>query len=504
MPINKYKIFDTLIEGIQVISPEWTYLYVNPASAKQFNFEVSDLLNKKAYDVFPRLKGTEIEAKVRESLEQGLSFDQEISFGFPHNSIRWYHLKLRPIEEGVLLMMQDITKEKEINSKLELNEMRLRELYNAMHDCYALFRLVFNEANEFIDLEFVEVNAATSNLIGYKRSSFIGRKWTKLAGIVDDYFKKNINHTITTGEPSNFDVYLERYSAWFAVTIHPINDEQVAIIASNITKRKNYEKELQGFNKRLEGFVDEKTQELSEALEREKILTNTQSKFLSIAAHELKAPLNSIIVCLDVLKQNPGTKDDEAFKKYSHYIGEEMANLLSMVSDFISPTNKIFNQVGGFVKTISLNKLINNVMLGMSELTGPNQNLVHIRSGDDEISINKDILRRILLNLLNNAIKYSSKDIEIHTIVNETELELSVTDQGIGIPEKEQEMVFQKYFRATNVDALEGTGLGLVVVKNYVEILGGTMDFVSKENKGTTFNITLPLTASDHKVNVQD
>ena len=98
------------------------------------------------------------------------------------------------------------------------------------------------------------------------------------------------------------------------------------------------------------------------------------------------------------------------------------------------------------------------------------------------------------MNLLSNASKYSanSKFIQIETQVNDNEIIISIQDEGIGIPLEDQKKLFSEFYRASNAKNIHGTGLGLVIVKNYIALLQGTITFKSKMNKGSVFTITLP------------
>lgn len=104
------------------------------------------------------------------------------------------------------------------------------------------------------------------------------------------------------------------------------------------------------------------------------------------------------------------------------------------------------------------------------------------------------LLKNILFNLISNAIKYSPEDKEIFLTVENDEkgLTLKVRDQGIGIPEEEQKNMFSRFFRASNVENIEGTGLGLTIVKRYANLMKGEISFVSKSGEGTEFTVFLP------------
>ncbi len=122
-----------------------------------------------------------------------------------------------------------------------------------------------------------------------------------------------------------------------------------------------------------------------------------------------------------------------------------------------------------------------------------------IRRKDDlqvsTVFLDKKILKNVLFNLLSNAIKYSEegKPIDCHMITTKGELKIEITDYGIGIPEAEQQHLFTPFFRAHNVENIQGTGLGLNIVKRYIDLMKGEVTFKSASGVGTTFYVSIPL-----------
>jgi signal transduction histidine kinase len=120
------------------------------------------------------------------------------------------------------------------------------------------------------------------------------------------------------------------------------------------------------------------------------------------------------------------------------------------------------------------------------------QKLILEHIGDDIVHLDRRIFKLICSNLVMNAIKYSDKNVYVKVRATVDELHLEVVDQGIGIPLENQGQIFETFFRADNVGIVQGTGLGLNIVKQYVDLLGGEISFESKENKGTTFTVVIP------------
>ena len=126
-------------------------------------------------------------------------------------------------------------------------------------------------------------------------------------------------------------------------------------------------------------------------------------------------------------------------------------------------------------------------------ITKQNQHIIYEHKGPTEVFMDMKFSRNICINLLSNAIKYSDKDILINTEIDTDNITITVRDHGIGIPLEEQEYLFTRFFRAKNATNIQGTGLGLNIVRKYLELMNGRITFDSRLNEGTTFFITFPL-----------
>jgi signal transduction histidine kinase len=146
-------------------------------------------------------------------------------------------------------------------------------------------------------------------------------------------------------------------------------------------------------------------------------------------------------------------------------------------------------------KEFKLSKVLNEVVYSSNLLLKEGQRIKYPYNVDD-ISIFQDekIVELALSNLVHNALKYSPENTTIEIVVNQdkTKTTFKITDQGIGIPKKDQKNIFNRYFRAENALLTQGTGIGLNIVKTHLENLGGDIKFMSEEKKGTSFIFTLP------------
>ena len=264
-------------------------------------------------------------------------------------------------------------------------------------------------------------------------------------------------------------------------------DVFVAIIL-DITEKKNY-------TIKLEATVQKRTQQLSEALAKEKDLNELKTKFLSLVSHEFKTPLSGILTSAMLAGKYKETKQQEKRDKHLGTIQNKVKYLNSIINDFLSIERLEKGKVNYMYSTFPLSKVVNEVIYGANMHLKNGQKINYPQNIDDlEIEFDEKILELVLTNLVNNAIKYSPENssIDIKVTRKKDKLIINVTDQGMGIPKKEQKHVFNRYFRAENAVLTQGTGIGLNIVKTHLENLGGSIKFTSVENKGSSFVISLP------------
>lgn len=322
---------------------------------------------------------------------------------------------------------------------------------------------------------------------GHHSKEFIRNIWVTIA-----------NGKIWRGELKNKAKDGTHY--WVDTTIVPfLNNEgkpyQYLAIRSDITQRKLAEEQLYRANEELENKVRERTFELTEALEREKELSEMKSRFVSMASHEFRTPLSAILSSISLIEHYINPEQAEKRKKHIERVKSSVRNLTSILDDFLSLEKLEQGKVEAHNTQFDLAEFVSDVVEeieGMSRKK--NQHIICQFEGEKEVCQDKKILRNILLNLLSNAVKYSpeEKEIQVRARTTESEIIIVVKDDGIGIPANEQKDLFSKFHRANNAIHIQGTGLGLHIVKRYVELLEGSINFTSKEKDGTSFEIRLP------------
>lgn len=240
-------------------------------------------------------------------------------------------------------------------------------------------------------------------------------------------------------------------------------------------------------------------QKLEASLEKERNLNALKSRFVSIASHEFRTPLATILSSLSLAKRYEQPTHLPKRQKHLNRIHSNVKHLTNLLDDFLSLSKLEEGKMTLNPQNIHLSSFFQEICMEMQSQSRPYQEIIYqVENGEKKVFIDSKLLKNALINLISNAIKYSHDHsvIELVATISSNIIHISVKDQGIGIPDRDQEQIFQRFFRAKNVSDIKGTGLGLHIVKKYIELLKGEISFTSRENIGTTFSITLPYNPS--------
>ena len=290
----------------------------------------------------------------------------------------------------------------------------------------------------------------------------------------------------------------------------------------DITRRQEYEKkiilqqaemelvneEMKKLNINLESTVIERTTELqktlheleaskehlTKALEKEKEVNDLKSRFVSMASHEFRTPLSTILSSISLLAKYNTSEDQPKRDKHIDRIKSSVKTLTDILNEFLSLGKIEEGKVEVKSELFDISEFINSITYEMTVLLKPGQVIIYQHSGSTQAFTDSNLLKHVVVNLISNAVKFSPEHTEI-IITCKVDIEkttITITDQGIGIPEADQIHLFERFFRATNATNIQGTGLGLHIVGRYVEILSGSISYHSELEKGSTFTIVLP------------
>lgn len=248
----------------------------------------------------------------------------------------------------------------------------------------------------------------------------------------------------------------------------------------------------------LENEVNERKKtedELRKSLARERDLSELKSKFVSIASHEFRTPLSAVLSSASLIQQYKDRGELDKLDKHIARIKSAVNHLTQILNDFLSLGKLEEGKVELLAEEVDLGAFFEGLKEEISGFLKERQSVnVEFLSQPKEIRTDPRILRNVMFNLISNASKYSPPDKPINIIYQSVNgsAHFSVQDNGIGIPVEDQKHLFSRFFRASNTKNIQGTGLGLNIVKRYLELLDGNISFKSEIDKGTTFYITMP------------
>ncbi|SKB61774.1 PAS domain-containing sensor histidine kinase [Maribacter arcticus] len=350
-----------------------------------------------------------------------------------------------------------------------------------------------------IKQQIVSTNSSAEEMFGYDKDELIGksldciipkRYHDKHEGHFSSFIEKSEKRKMGNGRDLSG---LRKNGEEFPVEagLNPFKlygSSYIMALITDITERRNY-------TQKLEKTVQERTKQLTNALVKEKELNELKTRFLSLVSHEFKTPLSSILTSSTLLSKYTETEQQEKRDKHVNTIKTKVRQLNTILNDFLSVERLELGKVNYSIEEFPLSRLVNEVVYDANMLLKTGQNIRYPDNIDEVlITFDEKTLALALSNLLHNAVKYSSEDsiIKILFKVEKEFLILEVIDEGIGIPEEQQKHIFDRYFRAENALLIQGTGIGLNIVKQHLENLGAILTFISEENIGSTFTIQIP------------
>jgi PAS domain S-box-containing protein len=233
--------------------------------------------------------------------------------------------------------------------------------------------------------------------------------------------------------------------------------------------------------------------DLREALKKEQELGMLKSRFVSMASHEFRTPLSTILSSASLMIQYIKEEQQDRREKHFQKIKSSVDMLTTILNDFLSLSRLEEGRVEVAWETFDIKDFCKETMDDAQTIIKQGQTLkLHHPPKPLMVYLDKKLLKLIFINLISNASKYSDDAAEIYCTIKleKNQLHISITDAGIGIPEEEQKHLFDRFFRASNATNIKGTGLGLHIVKRYAELMNGTVSFESIVGKGSTFTLS--------------
>jgi PAS domain S-box-containing protein len=299
---------------------------------------------------------------------------------------------------------------------------------------------------------------------------------------------------------------------------HYSNDEGDFVVAfvNNISIRKKADEEIRRLKEELEAKVEERTrqlkdtltklegskEELARSLNKEKELNELKSRFVSLASHEFRTPLSTILSSTYLFQKYTTTEEQPKRQKHVERIISSVNTLIDILNDFLSVGKIEEGRVAVKATSLNIKEVIVRIINEIRNLQKPGQRIQYTHFGNEQIFLDPVLLKHIVLNLLSNAIKFSPENctIEIGSKVTDHLFSLEVKDNGIGILPGDQAHLFERFYRGSNVSNIQGTGLGLHIVAKYVEMMNGTVVCESQIGQGTSMIVNFELANNNQPI----
>jgi len=393
------------------------------------------------------------------------------------------------------------------------------------------FESIFNHVNEGILIasasgNIIDVNPRCQIMFGYEEGELPGKQLEvlvpeRMSERHVDYREAFMRHP--TKRPMGKNLILfgrkkDKSQFPIEISLSYYETEQglfaIAFII-DITERHQQQEKIKGIhaeisqlNESLERKVGERTlvlkealhdlehsrDELETALVKEKELNEMKSRFISMASHEFRTPLSTILSSVSLIAKYENEGDQEKRMKHVSRVKTAVTGLTEILNDFLSLGKLEEGRINTHSMQFDCREFLEELISEMQMLAKDGQRISLLCHGEHLIQLDRQLLRNVLINLISNAIKFSPENASIE-IIGEHEdsvLSLKLSDTGMGIPEEDQKHLFERFFRGKNASNIQGTGLGLNIVTKYLELLNGTIRFESELEKGTTFYLHIP------------
>jgi PAS domain S-box-containing protein len=391
---------------------------------------------------------------------------------------------VKPFSPGELRVAVELALFKhQIDKELRINRAYLATLLHSMNDA-----VIATDEQGLVTF----MNPAAEALTGWREAEACGKEVAEVMRLVDEVTDSPVEHPVAQVLNTQEVAFLNDFTA-----LVNRNGDRVPIgdSASPI------QRQLEGIGGVVVVFWNmsayRRSELLQQALEKEQELNQLKSQFVSTVSHEFRNPLAVIRTAAELLDLHGATIFDDKMKAYVQRIKSSVQQMNQLMENVLVMGQVEAERLQFTPTLVDLQQLCQSLVEECSlNLSDTYEIVFTYPDHAPETWIDENLLRLVLANLLNNAIKYSPTGGRIHFSYAYTPDKQTVTfevqDQGIGIPKPEQAKLFESFFRASNTQSIQGTGLGLAIVKRCVELHRGQINVTSEVGMGTTFTIVLP------------
>lgn len=497
-------VYEIVTEAMIVADRTGVIVQANPAAVRLFEYPMDTLVGMNVDELLPdalrKIHKQHREKYVQHPQRRSMGADLDLQAQTATGKLIPVEISLNHAQTGeefhVVALISDISARKEAEQRiLEINKeleegvaQRTRELDSAVHaleesqHLYSLIAHNFPDGTINVldrDLRYVFAEGMEYSRFGTDHTQMIGKEYLSLLQPDDVPHVRSELEKALKGASRTFE--LIRRSNTYILNAVPLFDQdekvdRILLVEKNISEQKQAE------------------QDMINALTKERELNELKSRFVSMASHEFRTPLATILSSVNLVSRHAENGNREGIDKHVGRITSSVDNLTAILNDFLSLEKLEQGKVHCKPEEFDLCELVRSVCDEVGSIAKEGQHIeLKGPSSSCTVQLDPQLMRNILLNLLSNAVKYSPEHSAIHLTVELADrLKITVRDEGMGIPKEDQQHLFERFFRAKNATNIQGTGLGLNIVRKHVDLMEGTINFESATEKGTTFIISLP------------
>ncbi len=488
-------ILESITDAFFALDDTFRFIYVNAEAEKLLQQERNHLIGRSIWAAFPEA----INSTFQTQYEKALKTQQKSEFLEYYAPLDiWLEVNTYPSTVGLSVYFRDVTHRKRL-------EQRLNEIINTLEDhaeqrTEELTLLMHKQAR------FVQVLELTSDLVSMCDSNgwltYINQAGKDMIGIAHDasaqkYRTKDF-YDDETWQHINDEIipHVNRDGIWQGeITITTLNNKR--IITSQVILRHQTDNEVIYSAVGRDITAQKQTEEeLRNLLQKQKELAELRSRITSMVSHEFRTPLATIRSSSDLLHSYHDRMTPERQREYIEKIQAQITHLSMLMDSVVTINREESIGVTYTPKRLHIAGICREIVMDIQLLYRDSHTIGYSVVGEDIAhQWDERLIRQLVINLLSNAIKYSPKETHVSmTLAHEAEeVIITVTDQGIGIPEDDFDRIFESFHRGSNVGTIEGTGLGMPLIKQAVDAHGGTVDIQSAVDQGSTFTVTLPI-----------
>jgi PAS domain S-box-containing protein len=502
-----------------LIDPETNRIVdVNKSASRFYGWSIDELKNMYINQI-NTLSRQEIIASMEKAKNQ-----EKIFFEFKHRlangSIRDVEVYSSRIEIGKKVylhsIVHDVTERKITQRNLKESEEKLG----------SIFRVAPVGIGVVVDRIFTEVNKLITEMTGYSKEELIGKSTRLLYPSIEDFElvgEKKYNQIKSKGTGVIETKWRKKNGEIIDILLAstPLNpvdlSRGVIFTALDITERKKSERELNLYRENLEKLVVDRTEELDNlnrdlleqlqkekeleeqlniALSKEKEINELKTRFIATVSHEFRTPLAALLSSSQMIQRYSKNWSEEKLNNHYNRINSTVDYLTQLLDDVLTISRADRDILTANPESVEIENLFNTFLDEMKTFKSKKHDLIFNFKGDKRtLFLDKKLLRHIVVNLLTNAIKYSPNGgkIEVNVSLDSEKLNVIIADEGLGISQEELKYIFEPFYRTKNSVGIQGSGLGLNIAIRAIEILNGKISVISEINKGTTFNVSIPI-----------